>query len=92
MGDRVRLAIVGCGGIAGAHLNGYESLHQRGCDAFEIVTTCDTNIGNAGQVPGRGGRQGRHVSDADRRILEDMSLAHPMPWPAKINATTCPER
>lgn len=47
MAEKVRLAIVGCGGIAGAHLMGYEALVQRGCDGFKIVATCDTNGVNA---------------------------------------------
>jgi len=47
MREKVRIAIVGCGGIAGAHLNGYESLIRRGCDTFDIVATCDTNLPSA---------------------------------------------
>ena len=41
MAEKVKLAIVGCGGIASAHLNGYEALLARGCDAFEIAAVCD---------------------------------------------------
>lgn len=47
MSNRVKLAIVGCGGIAGAHLSGYERLVQNGYDKFEIVAVCDTNQDNA---------------------------------------------
>ncbi len=37
----VNLAIVGCGGMAGAHLNGYEELWRRGEKRFRIVATVD---------------------------------------------------
>lgn len=43
MPDQVRLAIVGCGGIAAAHLTGYEKLSQAGYDKFRIEAVCDTN-------------------------------------------------
>jgi predicted dehydrogenase len=39
--DKVRIAIVGCGGMAGAHLNGYAALRRMGIEDFEIVATCD---------------------------------------------------
>ncbi|OIP06363.1 MAG: hypothetical protein AUJ96_09190 [Armatimonadetes bacterium CG2_30_66_41] len=41
MADKVRLAVIGCGGIAGAHLNGYDALVKGGCDTFDIVAVCD---------------------------------------------------
>ena len=47
MADRVRLAIVGCGGIAGAHLNGYEKLAEAGYDRFVITAVCDVSEDNA---------------------------------------------
>src|SRR5262245_39234538 len=40
-GDRIRLAMVGCGGMAGAHLSGYERLHGKGIETFEIAAVCD---------------------------------------------------
>lgn len=39
--ERVRLGIVGTGGIARAHLNGYRALKDAGYDAFEICALCD---------------------------------------------------
>ncbi len=47
MPDRVKLAIIGCGGMAGAHLGGYEKLLAAGYDKFQIVAVCDTNAKNA---------------------------------------------
>ena len=47
MSDQVRLAMVGCGGIAGAHLNGYEALLKAGYDKFQITAVVDNFEQNA---------------------------------------------
>lgn len=41
MADQVRLALVGCGGIARAHREGYRALFAGGCREFEVVACCD---------------------------------------------------
>ncbi|GIX07729.1 MAG: dehydrogenase [Candidatus Poribacteria bacterium] len=41
MSDRVKLALVGCGGIAGAHMNGYRALKEAGILNFEFVAAVD---------------------------------------------------
>jgi predicted dehydrogenase len=38
---RVRLAIVGCGGIARAHLEAYAKIKEKEPDKFELVSICD---------------------------------------------------
>jgi len=43
----VRLAMVGCGGIARAHLRGYEQIHKAEPDKLEIVALCDPVRENA---------------------------------------------
>ncbi|MEA3401755.1 MAG: Gfo/Idh/MocA family oxidoreductase [Armatimonadota bacterium] len=43
MPDAVRLGIVGCGGIAQAHLKGYETLVQEGYDRVAVTAVCDLN-------------------------------------------------
>ena len=43
MADKVRLAMVGCGGIARGHMNGYKTLRQKGMTNFTIVACCDLN-------------------------------------------------
>lgn len=47
MTDKIRLALVGCGGMAGAHLNGYRDLRDKGIDFFEIVCVCDPALDRA---------------------------------------------
>jgi predicted dehydrogenase len=39
----VRLAILGCGGMAGAHSKGLEALWKAARRAFEVVATCDVD-------------------------------------------------
>ncbi|MDP6038857.1 MAG: Gfo/Idh/MocA family oxidoreductase [Candidatus Latescibacteria bacterium] len=46
-GKTVNLALVGCGGIAGAHLRRYEELIDRGENRFRIVATVDSDISRA---------------------------------------------
>lgn len=45
----VRLALVGCGGIAGNHVRGYSDLFGRGCKEFEVTACCDVKGENAMQ-------------------------------------------
>lgn len=47
MADAVRLGMVGCGGIAQAHLNGYEALVNAGYDRVVITAVCDVSEENA---------------------------------------------
>ncbi|MCX7017271.1 MAG: Gfo/Idh/MocA family oxidoreductase [Candidatus Sumerlaeota bacterium] len=49
MSDAVRLALVGCGGIAGAHVKAYKELHNGGCRDFLYTACCDINEANAQQ-------------------------------------------
>ncbi|MGD9498569.1 MAG: Gfo/Idh/MocA family protein [Armatimonadota bacterium] len=53
MSDAVRLALVGCGGIAGSHLSGYEALARAGYDRFAITAVCDVSEHNAAQFADR---------------------------------------
>ncbi len=46
-GKTVNLALVGCGGIAGAHLGRYEALIDKGEDRFRIVAAVDSDISRA---------------------------------------------
>ena len=47
MGAPVRLALVGCGWIAGEHVAGYADLFERGCSEFQVTACCDPNTDNA---------------------------------------------
>jgi predicted dehydrogenase len=39
---KVSLAVVGCGGIAGAHLDGWKEIHGKEPELAEIVAVCDS--------------------------------------------------
>ncbi len=43
MNGQVGIAIIGCGGIAGSHLGGYQQLQEAGYDRFRIAALCDTS-------------------------------------------------
>ncbi|MBI4551162.1 MAG: Gfo/Idh/MocA family oxidoreductase [Candidatus Latescibacteria bacterium] len=42
MAEPVRLAMIGCGGMAGGHLRAYQTLKTRGIGNFELAAVCDT--------------------------------------------------
>jgi predicted dehydrogenase len=46
--DKINIALVGCGGMAGAHVEGYRDLHVRGLRVFDVKATCDVSEENAG--------------------------------------------
>lgn len=45
--EKVEIALIGCGGIANAHVGGYRDLYSRGLRIFEIKALCDVSIDNA---------------------------------------------
>lgn len=45
--EELSIAIVGCGGIANAHVNGYRDLYARGLRVFDIKAVCDISKENA---------------------------------------------
>ena len=45
--EKIRLAIVGCGGMGHRHLYGLGELHRQELSKFELVAACDPNRSNA---------------------------------------------
>ena len=45
--DKIRLSIVGCGGMGHRHLKGLGELDRQGLSRFELVAACDPNRSNA---------------------------------------------
>ncbi len=41
MPEKVRLGLIGCGGISRAHVQGYRMLMEAGCKEFEVTVCCD---------------------------------------------------
>jgi predicted dehydrogenase len=50
MAEAVRLAMIGCGGMAGAHREGYQKLWEAGLRDFRIVATCDVDAARAEEM------------------------------------------
>ena len=46
---KLSVALLGCGGIAGAHVEGYRDLYGRGFRIFEMRAACDVSIEKARQ-------------------------------------------
>jgi predicted dehydrogenase len=45
---KVKTALIGCGGIAGAHVTGLADLHERGvAEAPQVVAVCDIDVDRA---------------------------------------------
>lgn len=45
--NKIRLAIIGCGGMASGHLNCYKELYEKGIKDFEFIAMCDVEEGRA---------------------------------------------
>ncbi len=41
MADKIRMAMLGCGGMSGAHIGGLRNLWNKDIKIFDIVATCD---------------------------------------------------
>src|SRR5713226_2424202 len=50
MAEAVRLAMIGCGGMAGAHREGYQKLWEAGLREFRIAATCDVEVARAEEM------------------------------------------
>src|SRR5688572_3312563 len=48
MSDRLKIALVGCGGMGRRHLRGIATLYQSAFSNVELVAVCDLNQENAG--------------------------------------------
>ena len=51
--QKIRLAIVGCGGMGHRHMYGLVELHQSGWEHFDLVGVCDPVEANAESLAGQ---------------------------------------
>ena len=63
------LALVGCGGISEAHLNGFRALRQTGCRDVEYAACCDVNRDAAEKRAGQIGE----IQDTKPRVFTDVN-------------------
>jgi len=87
MADDVVIGLIGCGGMMGAHVRGYQGLWEAGLRGFRIAATCDIERGKAEKFAAdveafQGSRPTvytdfRKMLDAERSLDAcDLSLVH----------------
>jgi predicted dehydrogenase len=78
MGEKVGIAIIGCGGMAGAHKNGFKALWERGIRDFEIVATCDIEegraVGMAEEIEKFQGKRPASYTDFEKMLSSESSI------------------
>ncbi len=47
MSDRIKMGLIGCGGMSGAHMRGYQELWSKEIKTFDIVAACDIDANRA---------------------------------------------
>lgn len=47
MSDKIKIALLGCGGMSGAHVNGLKLLWENNIRVFDVIATCDIAEDNA---------------------------------------------
>ena len=52
MSDRLKMGLIGCGGMSGAHMRGYQDLWSKGLKSFDIVAACDIDASRAEERAG----------------------------------------
>lgn len=79
MSRRIRLAIIGCGGMGHRHLNGLAELRRIGWEGFELVGACDPVRKNAESLANQAARDfGTHpvvVSNLDELAALEIEAA-----------------
>ena len=71
--EPLRLALVGCGSMAGAHVQGLQKLRKAGIDDIEVVACCDqmeeAARQKAAEVAGYQGRKPAVHTDVDEMLV-----------------------
>jgi len=68
MTDKLRLGMVGCGGMGHRHLFGLAELERAGLSGFELVGACDPNEENARSLAG----QARELLGQEPQVATDL--------------------
>ena len=76
--EQLQLALVGCGGMAGAHVRGLEELAQAGMDDIQVVACCDLVEEQARQRAAElaefQGREPAVYTDVERMLAREKGL------------------
>lgn len=94
----VRLAIIGCGGMARGHLWGYRTIHQKGLGKFTLAAMCDPLRENAEKFAQEAeafqGSRPRVFTSVDEMLQGDALTAADIctpHWEHHISAVACLE-
>jgi len=89
--QKLGIALVGCGGIAHAHVEGYKDLHTRGLQVFDIKAACDISEENARLIAEAigffRGRKPRTYTELERMLKEESLDAVDICLPHNIHHT-----
>lgn len=89
--EKINIALVGCGGIANAHVEGYRDLYSRGLRVFELKALCDVSIDKAKSkakaIMGFQDSKPTVYSDLDRMLSEESIDAVDLCLPHHIHHT-----
>jgi len=72
---QVKVAIIGCGGMAGGHLRGYGAIQEKEPDLLELVAMCDADAGRAERFAAQAaefqGRRPRVYTEVEAMLAQE---------------------
>lgn len=78
MADRIKIAMLGCGGMSGAHMSGLRILWEKDIKIFDIIATCDIvedrAAGRAKEAEGFQGTAPRVYTDVMEMLDKESDL------------------
>ena len=80
--EKIKLAIVGCGGMGGRHLLGLQELEASGMGNVQLVAACDLRRDNAERLADKCGRSPRHPAGHLQRHGRDGKGDPRSRWPS----------
>ena len=75
--ERIKMGLVGCGGMSGAHMGGYRELWSKGIRDYEIVAACDIAVERAEERANQAHEFQDGTKPAVYTELDDMLAKHP---------------
>lgn len=77
MAERIKMGLVGCGGMSGAHMGGYRNLWEKGIRDYDIVAACDIELERAEERANQAHEFQGGTKPAVYTELDEMLTKHP---------------
>ena len=77
MAERIKMGLVGCGGMSGAHMGGYRNLWEKGIRDYDIVAACDIELERAEERANQAHDFQGGTKPAVYTELDEMLTKHP---------------